>query len=194
MIFQESSRYLYFFTNQIVVNSFSVDSATMEAAGIIALVRATTSTSLQARTLCLVWSNAPRDIFHLRDELDTCRGFFESIQAGIVESTALGESAGEPELGKIGNGQREALRALVSKGAHIAEELGQILVKLIGEPAETSRSGSKRASQISGGVQGRVALRKKILWLRRLDDVTRLRKMLRQTTHNIALCLTIVNV
>jgi len=164
----------------------------MEAAGIIALVRATTSTSLQARTLCLIWSNAPRDIFHLRDELETWRGFFESIQSGIVESSTLAESAGALELGTTGNEQQEALRALVSKGAHIAEELGAILVKLLGEPVESPSGAS--TTEITAGAQARVALTKKILWLRRLDDITRLRKMLRHITQNIALCLTIMNV
>lgn len=171
-----------------------LDSSTMEAAGIIALVRATTSTSLQARTLCLVWMNAPRDAFHLRGELDSCRGFFESIQAGIVESSVLGESPGERESGGVSNEQRASLRGLISKGAQFAQELGEILVKRLGQSVlEISSGGETRESQSAQEFQERLAFRKKILWLRRLDDVTRLRKMLRQTTHNIALCLTMMN-
>lgn len=60
----------------------------MEAAAIIATVRVTTSTAIQARTLCVIWKDAPRDIFRLRDELDTCKSFLDSLESGLLNSNS----------------------------------------------------------------------------------------------------------
>lgn len=153
----------------------------MEAAAIIALVRATTSSSLQARTLCVIWKDAPRDVFFLRDELDTYKSFFDSIQGGIVESSFLDEIEIDREHGGFIPMQKQALGALLTKGASIAQSLGDILVELVGEPTERIRGNE------------RLALRKKILWLRRMENVTKLRKMLRRTVDNVTLCLTMLD-
>lgn len=155
----------------------------MEATGIIALVRATTSTALRAHTLCVIWKDAPRDVFFLRDELDTYKSFFESIQGSIVESAFLDKLEVDREPASFIPMQKQALRALLTKGASLAQALGEILVELVGEPTERTHTVGNE----------RLALRKKVLWLRRMDNVTNMRKMLRRTVDNIALCLTMLD-
>lgn len=169
----------------------------MEAAGIVALVRAATSATLQARTLCAVWKDAPRDILYLRDELETCKVFFDCIENGILELSFLGESSdghGGPKSGT--ETQRETLTVLLSRGAGIVQRISEILVGLIGEPADNTR---RAGNEVDNNYRGRgepqlqLALRKKLLWLRRAENVTKLRKLLRRTTDDIGLCLTILN-
>lgn len=176
---------------------------TMEAAGIIALVRATSSTCVQARTLCLVWKDAPRDVFHLRDELQAFKIFHESIRAGIVEPSFLDDFQGlggaETAVTSSASGnrrlQREALRVILAKGRDVAETLGKILVELIGENA-VEGAGTGSAGDVpgaGGGSRAGLAFQKKILWLRRLDTVRDLRKMLRDMMDNISLWLIMIN-
>ncbi|KAK4218886.1 ankyrin repeat-containing domain protein [Rhypophila decipiens] len=157
----------------------------MEAAGIIALVRATTATTLHARQLCMTWKDAPRDVFFLRDQLDTCQTFFVSIQTAIVESSALSDL---PLGQEFVEAQREQLGLLLERGASITHSLGCILVELIGNQAGNAGTRGGTSSQ------ARLGLRKRMLWLRRMDDVSNLRKMLSRTTDNIALCLIMLNV
>jgi len=161
----------------------------MEAAAIIATVRATTSTTLQARTLCLLWKDAPRDVYRLRDDLDTCKSFLDSLESSIIESSFLDELQDDRGAGRGINLQREALRVLLSRGTNVANSLGDILVELIGEPEDTSS-----ATSAGEKPEERLARRKKLLWLRRVENVTKLRKLLRRTTDDIALCLTMLNV
>ena len=120
-------------------------------------------------------------MFFLRDELDTYKSFFDSIQGGIVESSFLDEIEIDREHGGFIPMQKQALGALLTKGASIAQSLGDILVELVGEQTE----------RIIGNE--RLALRKKILWLRRMENVTKLRKMLRRTVDNVTLCLTMLD-
>ncbi|KAM7183821.1 hypothetical protein V8F33_013358 [Rhypophila sp. PSN 637] len=166
----------------------------MEAAAIIALVRATTTTTLQARKLAVIWKDAPRAIFNLRDELDTCKTFLESIQSGIVESSLINDLENHHGAGSIGGLQREALKVLLPRCEQIAQSLGDILVELLGEHAETSGAGGESDRENDIAERTRFGLRKKLLWLRRLESVSHLRKMLRRTADDIALCLTMMNV
>ncbi|KAM7219415.1 hypothetical protein V8F06_005149 [Rhypophila decipiens] len=171
----------------------------MEAAGIIALVRATTSTCIQARNLCSIWKNAPRDVFHLRDELQTYQTFYESIQTSIVDFSVLseigldmGEKSGGTEARKLQTVQRDALQGLLAKGLGVAKSIEVILIELIGKTMTSQETGDRSLG--TEGLKAALTLSKKLLWLRRMDTVKGLRKMLRDTTNGITFCLTILNV
>lgn len=162
----------------------------------IALVRATASTALQARTLSVIWKDAPRDVFHLRDELDTCKTFLESIQSGIVESSLIKDLEEHHDPRDGGALQREPLRALLRRGEKIAKSIGEILTELLGEDPDGTgtRGETDRENTVRDKERTRFKFKKKFLWLRRLEAVTKLRKMLRRTTDDIALSLTMLNV
>lgn len=160
------------------------------AGGIVAIVRATASTTLQARALCMIWKDAPTDVYRLRDELDTCNSFLDSLQSGIIESSFLDELQNDQGTGTGINLQREALTVLLLRGTHVCESLGEILIELIGEREDTLVGGVEDG----GKSQERLARRKKLLWLRRMDNVTKFRKLLRRTTNDISLCLAMLSV
>ncbi|KAM7211324.1 hypothetical protein V8F06_013302 [Rhypophila decipiens] len=148
----------------------------------------------RARKLAVIWKDAARDIFNLRDELDTCKTFLESIQSGIVESSLINDLENHHGAGSVGGLQREALKVLLRRCEQMAQRFGDRLIELLGEHTDSSgaRGESDRRNDVAE--RTRFALRKKLLWLRRLESVSQLRKMLRRTADDIALCLTMMNV
>lgn len=161
--------------------------------GVIALVRATTSTAFQARTLSVAWKDAPRDVFFLRDELETCKAFLESIQEGIFKSSLLDDIETSHMSGGLGVLKTEALKALLTRAENIVVNLGQILGELVGRQGNSLNTCGKNGDPAIDRSQKRLAFRKKVLWIRRLDAVTKLRKMLRRATDDIALQLMMLN-
>jgi len=166
------------------------------AAGVIGLVRVTTAASLQTRKLCEDWKDAPRDVHHLRDELDTCEAFFRALRSGIAEwqlGVGLeGEKGGNPStagltaaIGEVGK--------LLSRSNSILETLKTILEVLVRERDASSAASVDGSSGVEG-IQSSLPKRRKILWLRRVDEVGKLRKMLRHSTRDIGLFLTLLNV
>ncbi|KAM7189875.1 Ankyrin repeat-containing domain protein [Rhypophila sp. PSN 637] len=78
----------------------------------------------------------------------------------------------------------------LQKGLGIAKSIDAILIELIDKA--TQKTGS--SSLGTEGMHAALNLSKKLLWLRRMDTVKGLRRMLRDTTNSITLCLTILNV
>ncbi|KAK4207115.1 ankyrin repeat-containing domain protein [Rhypophila decipiens] len=111
-----------------------------------------------------------------------------------VESSLINDLENHHGAGSVGGLQREALKVLLRRGEQIAQSLGDILIELLGEHAYTSGAGGESDRRNDVTERTRFALRKKLLWLRRLESVSQLRKMLRRTADDIALCLTMMNV
>jgi hypothetical protein len=164
------------------------------AAGVIGLVRVTAAASVQTRKLCENWKDAPRDVHHLRDELETCEAFFRALRSGIVEWPLGGLEA---EVGSISSTEGPAaaigeLGRLLSRSNGILETLREMLEEL----ARGRDASSGTAAHGGCGRRGYpiAAKEEKDSKLRRVDEVGKLRKMLRRSIRDIGLFLTLLNV
>ena len=151
------------------------------AFGVVRLVRGATDTGLEIRKLRELWKDAPRDVHHLGDELDTYEAFSRALRSGIAEWPQ--EGLGTATIGELGR--------LLSRSNGNLERLQTILQELV-----RGKDGSSTSLCGGSGVEGMDSLprRRKVLWLRRVDEVRKLRKMLRQSTRDIGLFLTLLNV
>jgi len=164
------------------------------AAGVIGLVRVTTAASLQTRKLCEGWKDAPGDVHHLRDELDTCEAFFRALRCGIAQ-WQLGDLEGNG--GNLSTAGSTAAIGEVGKLLSRSNSILEILKGILDDLARENRDASSTVSADGGGgVDGIPSLpkRRKILWLRRVDEVGKLRKRLRHSVRDIGLFLTLLNV
>ncbi|KAK1759095.1 ankyrin repeat-containing domain protein [Echria macrotheca] len=153
------------------------------AAAIIGIARVTTTVSLQARRLCELWKDAPRDIYHLCDELETAKTFFGTLQSGIIDSPLTDD----PSRAVL----RQELNVLLRRANSILGSLEPILARLV------SGGNDSPGAPDAGGRSGLVltlAKRRKFLWLRRVNKVTKLRGMLRRTTDDIGQYLILLNI
>ena len=132
--------------------------------------------------LCELWKDAPQDVFHLRDELDRSSRFFEALKIGMQQSLPASPSqtvmVDLTSLLNRGHGTVSALQALF-------DEL--LIVKTDAEKG----SGHGLSSE---NVAVELGKRRRVGWLKRFHRIKRLRNSLRQTTDQIGLYLSLLNV
>jgi len=153
------------------------------ALSIAAIAHVATKVALEIRKLCDLWKDAPRDVYHLCDELETAEAFFQVLQTSFPELDC------PPTSKEFANHHHnaavmEGLGRLLLRSRSTLRHLQKILDELVG---------GKESDTPDGSVV-RFAKRRKLLWLRHLDGVSRLRRVLRHTNKDIGLFLTLLNV
>ncbi|KAK1749411.1 ankyrin repeat-containing domain protein [Echria macrotheca] len=147
------------------------------AAAVIGIGQVAALVTLETRKLCERWKDAPKAIYLLRDELDTAETFFSALRVGLGNlPPKLGD--GSPTTAMLAE-----LHVLLARSNTILVRLQRILDELLGSSGDA----------LSSDVQS-LAKRRKLLWLRRLEEVNKLREKLRRTTHDIGLFMTLLNV
>jgi len=131
--------------------------------------------------LCELWKDAPQDAYHLRDELGRASRFFDAIKSGIQESFSVSPS--QTVL--------MDLTSLLNQGHHTVSTLQVLFDELLSD-----RDGLEKDSGALPHQNSAVELSKKrkLRWMKRLHKIKRLRASLRQTTEQIGLFLSLLNV
>ncbi|KAK5651530.1 hypothetical protein OQA88_11984 [Cercophora sp. LCS_1] len=144
----------------------------MEAvAAIVGVADVTARASSKIWRLCELWKDAPQDVYFLRDDLDRANRFFASLRNSLETlPPTMGQPLSQDLEGLLGSGHRTI----------------SSLQLLLDEFLDDKQAGTRQVVEISK--------RRKLLWLRSLSKVKRLKGALRQTTEQVGLCLSLLNV
>ena len=151
---------------------------------VIGVADVTARASSKIWRLCELWKDAPQDVFHLRDELDRSSRFFEALKTGMQQQSLPASSSSSPSQTVMVD-----LTSLLNRGHGTVSALQALFDELL-----IVKTDAEKGSSSEKLVAVELGKRRRVGWLKRFHRIKRLRNSLRQTTDQIGLYLSLLNV
>jgi ankyrin repeat protein len=159
------------------------------AAAIVAVAEVTARCSSKVWKLCHQWKDVPRDIVQLRDDLERSGRFLEVLRQVAPDGALLAPNSGD-ESGNWLSAGRD-LGVLLRQGHVVVDKLHEIVDELV-DPSPKFEGGDGPQQEAESWPSS-IRTSRKILWLRRAQDVKKLKASLNHITTQIGFQLALLN-
>ncbi len=148
---------------------------------VVGVADVTARASSKIWRLCELWKDAPQDAYHLRDELHRAGRFFDALKSGMQHFSSVSPS----------QTMLVDLTSLLNQGHHTVSTFQQLFDELLNAGDGVGNDSGDLSHQNPVVELGK---KRRLRWLKRLHKIKRLRASLRQTTEQVGLYLSLLNV